>query len=350
MRQPTRRAFTLVELLVVITVIGILMGLLLPAIQMARESGRSATCMNNVKQLAMACLTHESTHTYLPTGGWAWGWAGDPDRGFGIRQPGGWLYNILPYMEQGDLYDIENHPDNESDPDGAYRASMPVEAFLCPTRHTVKTYPYNSAGSFNSFHNIETPVSVGRCDYAANAGDLTADPESSSQTPNTDWDGAGADQMSEEDWKNREECRDARYSTGVIFRRSKTTLGHVSVDGESNTYLIGERYLAPEKYEGQNGFYETMGMTDDHNDQAWDMGYDYENTRWTRKTAACTPMRDRGGHEQQRAFGSAHSAGFHMALCDGSVHRMDFNIDQETHRRLGNRKDGGEVDHSEFID
>ena len=99
-KSPARRiaGFTLVELLVVITIIGILMSLLLPAVQSARESGRQAQCANNLKQLGLACLSHANSIGWFPSSGWGWQWAGDPNQGFGLNQPGGWLYNILPLL------------------------------------------------------------------------------------------------------------------------------------------------------------------------------------------------------------------------------------------------------------
>ncbi len=102
----SRGGFTLVELLVVITIIGILISLLMPAVQSAREAARRVQCQNNVKQMALACLSHEQAMTFLPTDGWGWSWLGEPDRGYGIHQPGGWSYNILPFLEQGALHDL----------------------------------------------------------------------------------------------------------------------------------------------------------------------------------------------------------------------------------------------------
>src|SRR5580698_9757873 len=97
-RKPAA-GFTLVELLVVIAIIGLLIAILLPAIQAAREAARRSQCANNLKQMAGAALNHESARKFLPTGGWGHNWIGDPDMGFGQSQPGGWAYSIMFFME-----------------------------------------------------------------------------------------------------------------------------------------------------------------------------------------------------------------------------------------------------------
>ncbi len=100
------RGFTLVELLVVITIIGILIALLLPAVQAAREAARQAQCSNNLKQLALACLQSEQANRQIPSDGWGDWWTGDADLGSGRPQPGGWVYQVLPYVEQQALHDL----------------------------------------------------------------------------------------------------------------------------------------------------------------------------------------------------------------------------------------------------
>src|SRR5215475_14850341 len=99
-------AFTLVELLVVIAIIGILIALLLPAVQAAREAARRSQCRNNLKQLGLGAQNHLSTQKTFPSGGWGFSWVGDPDRGYGVQQPGGWTFSLLAFIEEQQIHDL----------------------------------------------------------------------------------------------------------------------------------------------------------------------------------------------------------------------------------------------------
>jgi prepilin-type N-terminal cleavage/methylation domain-containing protein len=130
-----RRGLTLVELLVVMTIIGILIALILPAVQAAREAARSTQCKNNLRQIGLAAQSHLQAYKFSPTGGWGYHWVGDPDRGFGQTQPGGWAYNILPFIDEKAIRAIGKGSSGAAKQE-ALKAliATPAPFFSCPSR------------------------------------------------------------------------------------------------------------------------------------------------------------------------------------------------------------------------
>ena len=124
-RQCSRRAFTLVELLVVTAVIGILVGLLLPAVQAAREAGRRAHCLNNLRQMGLALHSYHDTQKFFPRGG-----SGSTTSG---RHCLSWGAAILPGLKQQGLYESINQTESYLHVSNQVVGRTMVPTFLCPT-------------------------------------------------------------------------------------------------------------------------------------------------------------------------------------------------------------------------
>ena len=314
MRRRTRRGFTLVELLVVIAIIGVLVALLLPAVESVREAGRRAICSNNLHQLALGCLQHESAQGFLPTDGWSFQTCGDPDRGFGGSQPGGWHYNILPYIELQQLHDIGKLGSYSTylsavvtaanKPQAAVpQVGWPVAAFNCPTRRKLMAFPEFYKGDLLNV-DANNPT-MGRSDYAGCGG------SNYTGIGPGPWPLTAADALTDfgggatTDWSQYAGTR-WDYTSGIFFRHSTTKMASIH-HGVACTYLIGERNACPDHYY-------TGDIFDD--DQGWDQGYDYDTIRWTgtgwynssgspTQGSYYPPMRDTPGVVSGVAFGSA---------------------------------------------
>jgi prepilin-type N-terminal cleavage/methylation domain-containing protein len=146
--SSARRGFTLVELLVVIAIIGILVALLLPAVQAAREAGRRTKCQNNLKQIGLAVQNYHDLFSALPVEG------DDGPTACCAPDPGNiqyynWTFHILPYLEQKAVYD-------RGEQDHSKISTSVVGGYYCPTRRAIQLYKGNA-----------------KSDYAANAGTNT---------------------------------------------------------------------------------------------------------------------------------------------------------------------------------
>ena len=176
----SRAGFTLVELLAVIAIIGLLMALLLPAMQSARESARGVHCGNNIRQLALGCQQHLTQQGFFPSAGWGWCWTGDPDRGFGKSQPCSWAFSVLPFIEQTNIYAMAGDGDpitvtTQQQQKANEAAQIPLTIFNCTSRRPAAAYPLPIyANSGNNMRNVDTPTSTNRSDYKLNGGSVRA--------------------------------------------------------------------------------------------------------------------------------------------------------------------------------
>lgn len=325
-KTSRRSAFTLVELLVVIAIIGILVALLLPAIQAARETARRAQCTNHLKQLSLAMLQHENVHKYLPTAGWWGSWLGDPDRGYDFRQPGGWIYNILPYIEEDQIHELgKGLTDKQKWPVFQQRDALTISTLNCPTRRASIPYP-NSQG--HTPLNSRKSQTHARADYAANAGDiLSLEQQCEKIYPGSF---VEADTNPKPGWPPKTTDFNGTAYCGAVVKVAAIT------DGLSKTYVLGERHINADDYD--------TGL--DHGDD-WSMwsGYQDDVCRSTFYDPTTgenrVPLQDTPGAAYSESFGSAHPGGCNMAFGDGSVQLISYDIDPEVHRRNGHRFDGG---------
>ena len=338
--QLSTRAFTLVELLVVIAIIGLLIAILLPAIQASRETARKTQCKNNLKQIGTGFLHHENAQRFFPSSGWGLLWVGDPDGGFGATQPGGWAYSILPYMEYEALYDAGNRLkdlmpfhdlDESNDPTFAddyflRLVTTVVPLFNCPSKRPADLYPMNAiqgklANNVPSCSNANG-CRVARGDYLANsgniyAGDLYGPPLSF------------GDPLYPAPHYNRAQ-------NGISFVGSEIRVSKVT-DGTSKTLMVGEKFQNPDNYYTGADPTDNQCVYSGHDSDT--NGYTGSNEAGLTDTVAYRPRQDESGKRYDYHFGSAHLEGLNVAFCDGSVHFIDYEVSGRVWYVLGGRDD-----------
>lgn len=321
-----RTAFTLVELLATVAIVGLLIGLLLPAIQSARESARRTSCANNLKQLALACLSYDQSQGHFPSGGWGYQWNADPDPGLGPPQPGGWTFQVLPFLEQNAVFMMGAdgaspwvdpaankfiRANSTAQINGARdRTGVPIPAFVCPSRRGNGALKVNASGTAQGgCQNMAGVTMSAGMDYVANGGNAS---------PQATFTGANAG-------SNGYPMMAALTTgaTGVVYPCSRVTAAHIT-DGMSVTFLIGEANRNPDTY----------GIADDTI---------YGGHQAVVALSAWGLQPDVAGVQTTNGFGSAHVANCHFAFCDGSVRPVSYDISSTLRNQLCNRKDKNPV-------
>lgn len=308
-----RHGFTVVELLVCIGIVMTLIGLLIPATQSAREAARGIQCANHLRNIGLGALQHETAHGIYPSDGWGFRWVGDPDRGYGPDQPGGWIYDILDYVDQRNLREM-GRGKTGADKRAAFagRFSIAVPIFHCPSRRSAEPYRYGE--THFGLVNADVPRFAAKTDYAINAGSVELD--------------GGIGPNSADDPRYR--WPDLALMNGISFVRSRVRVADI-LDGTSHTILAGEKHVPASMYANGKSIGDDQGLL---------VGDDADIRRYTVITPVPDIFEERlPGARLVHAFGSAHPGATRFVFCDGSVRKIHFEIEETAFQKSGRRDD-----------
>jgi prepilin-type N-terminal cleavage/methylation domain-containing protein/prepilin-type processing-associated H-X9-DG protein len=357
MHAPWLRAklgFTLIELLVVIAIIAVLIGLLIPAVQKVREAANRMHCANNLKQIGLAVSNFHDNQGRFPTG------VGDWEQGISYTtkegptpqplrlQTAGWAYQILPYLEQDNVYALNDmtpgnrwflnkgqpYPeelwcvDRDGDKEIGPAARSPIKTYYCPSRRPSGLYYNGSPNFYNSrFTNLT--------DYCvAVPGPV---PLRKNETP--EWSFYGDHGKF---YGVIYPILTGNFVSGDAKYRDKPCKIADITDGLYATMLIGDKWVPSDQYMGHNWGDDTGPMA----------GWDPDIARSTVNNPDFCPNPTRDSPSPLPAdpksncgfvFGGAHPSGLNVVFADGSVHHIKYEIDAALFNRLGHKSDGGVI-------
>lgn len=325
-QNPRRTSgFTLVELLVVIAIIGVLVALLLPAVQAAREAARRTSCNNNLKQYGLALHNYHDTYQQFPPAGANWG---NPQIG--------WQVQILPFAEQGALYDAcyaQDKPGASPNNGGIWYESI----IPSPSNPNQRAREVNVPYAFcPSDPGLRSRDGYAQTSYTGNLGSQRTPSASSScdiyMTPDVHYEGVqgGADHGN---------STSPEQISGMFGRLGpKISISNVT-DGTSNVFFVGE--ILNQCHDHTGGWWNYNGMGNAHASTSVPLN---DFTTCPPSMKASNPnCRNPNNWNYSWGFRSRHPGGAQFLLVDGSARFVSQTIDYRTYQRLGGRWDGNPV-------